>query len=113
MSEILVLNTIDDYNSFLGVETLHPLVSMTDFSKIKSIPHRRKRFEFYTIFYKTKLCGDITYGRNKYDYRKGPCSSWLPARSPGWMMAGKPPNLAATRSCSIPICCATRLWRTR
>ena len=92
MSEILVLNTIDDYNSFLGVETLHPLVSMTDFSKIKSIPHRRKRFEFYTIFYKTKLCGDITYGRNKYDYQEGTLLFVAPSQVAGVDDGGETPE---------------------
>lgn len=35
MSEILDMKSISDYNSFLGLETLNPLVSLIDFSKVK------------------------------------------------------------------------------
>ena len=34
MGEILDLKTIHDYNRFLGLETLNPLVSFVDFSKV-------------------------------------------------------------------------------
>ena len=33
MGEILKMNTIHDYHEFLGVKTLHPLVSVIDLSK--------------------------------------------------------------------------------
>ena len=36
MEKIIKLNTIKDYNDFLGIETPHPLVSVIDASKIKS-----------------------------------------------------------------------------
>ncbi len=71
MSEILDLKTIHDYNTFLGLETLNPLVSFVDFSKVEVLPHRRKCFNFYGIFLKEKIHGPLTYGRNKYDYEEG------------------------------------------
>ena len=40
MGEILDLKTIHDYNKFLGLETLNPLVSFVDFSKVEILPHR-------------------------------------------------------------------------
>ena len=36
MGEILDLKTIHDYNKFLGLETLNPLVGFVDFSKENS-----------------------------------------------------------------------------
>ncbi len=63
--------TISDYNDLMGVETLHPLVSVIDFSKVSPIIIKRKAIEFYAIFFKDAKCGDILYGRNKYDYREG------------------------------------------
>lgn len=33
MNDIHKFNTIDEYNKAMGVETLHPLVSVIDFSK--------------------------------------------------------------------------------
>lgn len=50
--DIIILDTIEKYNRLLGAETLHPLVSVTDLSKLKSIRHCRKEFGFYCIFYK-------------------------------------------------------------
>lgn len=71
MSEILDLRTIHDYNTFLGLETLNPLVSLVDFSKVEVLPHRRKCFNFYAIFLKEKVHGPLVYGRSKYDYQEG------------------------------------------
>ena len=69
--KILKLDTIEEYNRFLGAETLHPLVSVTDLSKLKSIRHCRKEFGFYCIYYKELKCGTIEYGRSRYDYQEG------------------------------------------
>lgn len=71
MDTTIKLNTIEEYNRILGAETLHPLVSMTDLSKLKSIKHCRKEFGFYCIYYKELVCGTLEYGRNKYDYQEG------------------------------------------
>lgn len=69
--DIIRLDTIEQYNRLLGAETLHPLVSMTDLSRLKSIKHCRKEFGFYCIYYKELECGTIEYGRSKYDYQEG------------------------------------------
>ncbi len=55
----------------MGAATLHPLVSITDFSKLKSIKHCRKNFGFYCVIYKELQCGTLQYGRSKYDYQDG------------------------------------------
>ena len=71
MSEIIKLETVHDYNNRLGVETLHPLVSVVDFSTLEVLEHSRKNFGFYCIFLKELDCGTLLYGRNKYDYQEG------------------------------------------
>ncbi len=71
MENIIRLDNVQDYNHFLGVETLHPLVSIADFSTITSIKHRKKYFGFYCVFFKELECGTILYGRSKYDYQEG------------------------------------------
>lgn len=70
-NRIIILNTVEDYNRFLGAETLHPLVSVVDFSKLKGIRHACKEFGFYCIYYKELNCGTIQYGRSRYDYQEG------------------------------------------
>lgn len=71
MSNIIKLDNVQDYNRLLGAETLHPLVSVTDLSKLKSIRHCRKNFGFYCVFFKELECGTVLYGRSKYDYQEG------------------------------------------
>lgn len=71
MNTVPRLNTIEEYNHLLGIETLHPLVSVADFSKLESVRHFRAEFGFYCIFYKELVCGTIEYGRSKYDYQEG------------------------------------------
>ena len=65
------LNSVRDYNDFLGLETLNPLVSFIDFSKVRVLKHRRKCGTFYAIFLKEKIHGQVVYGRGKYDYQEG------------------------------------------
>ena len=71
MDEILIIDSISQYNALMGQETLHPLVSVIDFSKTKPMKHVRMNMGFYTIFLKDVICGDLKYGRNYYDYQEG------------------------------------------
>ena len=71
MGEILKMNTIHDYHEFLGVKTLHPLVSVIDLSEVPPIRMARKNLGFYTVFLKDVKCGDLRYGRKMYDYQEG------------------------------------------
>lgn len=69
--QIINMESVQDYNKELGVETLHPLVSVVNMSEIPKIRHSLKRFGFYCIFLKQLDCGTILYGRSRYDYREG------------------------------------------
>lgn len=71
MSTILRMDSVGDYNDFLGQETLHPLVGVVDFSQVPPLRHARKAFGFYAIFLKDIKCGDLRYGRHYYDYQEG------------------------------------------
>lgn len=72
MNKILNFDTVHDYNTFLGIETLHPLVNSVEFSNVdKEFHHSRKRYGFYFIFLKDVECGNLVYGRHTYDYQEG------------------------------------------
>lgn len=72
MSEILNFDRIQEYNDFLGIETLHPLINAINYSEIgEEYRHIRKRYGFYIIFLKDVKCGDLMYGRHTYDYQEG------------------------------------------
>ena len=69
--ELLNIKTVTEYNEMLGVETLHPLVSVIDLSKAKPMKHMRHTFSFYTVYLKDEKNCELIYGRQRYDYRKG------------------------------------------
>lgn len=62
---------IDTYNKYMGVETLHPLVSIIDFSKVPPIHSFLFNIDFYAVFLKETKNGTLTYGRKYYDYQEG------------------------------------------
>lgn len=76
------MDSVQDYNELLGVETLHPLVSVVDFSELESVRHCLKNFGFYCIYLKHINCGPLLYGRNQYDYLKERWSSSRRDKSP-------------------------------
>lgn len=69
--EINRIDTINDYNEQMLTETLHPLVTIVDFSKLPKAHHGRYSFGFYAVMLKDVKCGDMIYGRNYYDYQEG------------------------------------------
>jgi AraC-like DNA-binding protein len=71
MDKMLRFETISDYNAFNNNETLHPQVSVIDFSRAAPRRLSKMYFGFYTIFLKDVKCGDLQYGRHNYDYQEG------------------------------------------
>lgn len=70
-SQLLNIETVSQYNDMLGVETLHPLVSVIDLSTAKPMRHMRHTFSFYVVFLKDEKNCELIYGRQRYDYQKG------------------------------------------
>lgn len=64
-------NSISKYNDFNNQETLHPLVSIIDFSNANKRKGSRMNFGLYCIFLKEANCGHLMYGCNHYDYQDG------------------------------------------
>jgi AraC-like DNA-binding protein len=76
MERIFKFDTVAEYNALNNHETLHPLVSVIDFSKANprswgGEKHVRINYGLYCIFLKDVKCGDLKYGRNYYDYQEG------------------------------------------
>lgn len=46
MDEIIKLDYISQFNTMRGIETLNPLVSVIEFSKMKLIPEARAQYGF-------------------------------------------------------------------
>jgi len=71
MEQIIRLEKISEYNTLKKTETLHPLISVIDNSNQVSIPNGKYVFGFYSIYLKEIDCGELIYGKNKYDYEEG------------------------------------------
>lgn len=76
MEKIFRFDTVNEYNVLNNHETLHPLVSVINFSNAhpRSWDGQKKvriQYGMYCIFLKDVKCGDIKYGRNYYDYQEG------------------------------------------
>ena len=71
MDTLVRIETVAQYNDLLGVETLHPLVSVVDMSQANTIRHFRQLYGLYALFLKEVKCGNLIYGRQYYDYQEG------------------------------------------
>ena len=81
MKEVIKLDTVDQYNQFFGLETLHPLVSVVDLSEATKFPtHFTMNYGIYALFLKKVKCGDIRYGRQIYAYQEGTVTSFAPGQ---------------------------------
>ncbi|RYF56308.1 MAG: AraC family transcriptional regulator [Cytophagaceae bacterium] len=89
MDTLQRFETIDEYNAFNDNETLHPLVSVVDLSKADPRQGSRMYFGFYTIFLKEVNCGDLVYGRHRYDYQEGTLVFMAPGQVAGVISNGE------------------------
>jgi AraC-like DNA-binding protein len=71
MEEVKRLDTVRQYNDYVGVETLHPLVSVVNFNEVPTIIHFKQYMGVYAVFLKDVKCGNMTYGCQSYDYEDG------------------------------------------
>lgn len=81
MGDIIRLDSVDKYNQLFGLETLHPLVSVIDLSEATLFPnHFTINYGVYALFLKDVKCGDIRYGRQRYDYQEGTVVCFAPGQ---------------------------------
>ncbi len=78
MNKIFKMDSVTEYNNMMRVETLHPLISVVDFSKLDIPEYAVEEFQYdkaqlnaYAIFLKDIKCGNIKYGLKNYDYEEG------------------------------------------
>jgi len=78
MEKVFKFDAVAEYNALNDHETLHPLVSVIDFSKSKpwSWPGGDSKsikinYGLYCIFLKEIKCGNLKYGCSYYDYQEG------------------------------------------
>ncbi len=71
MPKILKVRNVSDFNDYLGLPTLHPLVTVIDYEKASPTRHSLNDYSVYGIFFHDEAKIDLSYGCGKYDYKKG------------------------------------------
>ncbi len=71
MKNSLKIDKVSQFNEQMGVETLHPLVSVINFDEVEPIQHFKRYMGVYAVFLKDVNCGNLTYGCQDYDYEEG------------------------------------------
>lgn len=108
MNEIMQIDTVQKYNDYFGIETLHPLVSVIDARMAKPTPLGKKLYGVYAVLLKDADCGALKYGRSIYDYQEGAMLFIAPGQvmgseddgklhqPKGWVLAFHPELLRGT-----------------
>ena len=79
--EEVFLNSIQDFNDYQGVETLHPLVSVVRVENTEHIQKCVMHYGLYAIYLKeTKAC-QLSYGRTSYDFDEMTVTSFSPGQT--------------------------------
>ena len=79
-NEIIQVNTIDQYNKLFGIETRHPLIGIVDLNRPEQLIPYKMNIGFYALFLKEEVCGELTYGRGRYDYHEGTVVALAPGQ---------------------------------
>lgn len=108
MNEIQHVDSIQDYNDYFSIETLHPLVTVIEGSKGKPLRYGQKTMGIFAIMLKDVDCGTVKYGRSVYDYQRGTMLFVAPGQivgaqddgelhqPAGWILAFHPEFLRGT-----------------
>lgn len=80
-SKIINLDSVELYNQYVGLETLHPQVAVVDLNHAtKYYGDMRWNYGLYAIFLKMELACTIQYGRQNYDYQEGTVVCFAPGQ---------------------------------
>ena len=78
--EEIFLNTVQDFNDYQGVETLHPLVSVVHVENTEHIKECMMHYGLYAIYLKENKGCKLSYGRTPYDFDEMTVTSFAPGQ---------------------------------
>ena len=79
MEEIFI-NTVQDFNDYQGMETLHPLVSVVHVENTEHIKECVMHYGLYAIYLKENKGCKLSYGRTPYDFEEMTVTSFAPGQ---------------------------------
>ena len=74
------LDTIQQFNDYNGMETLHPLVSVIHVDNTEHIKECMMHYGFYAIYLKENKGCKLSYGRTEYDFDEMTVTSFAPGQ---------------------------------
>lgn len=83
--KIINIDTVSEFNAANNHKTLHPLVTVLDYSKANprdwgEVDTIRFNYGLYSVILKDVVCGDMRYGRHHYDYQAGTLVFYAPGQ---------------------------------
>ena len=78
--EEVFLNTVQNFNDYQGVETLHPLVSVVHVENTEHIQECVMYYGLYAIYLKENKGCKLSYGRTPYDFDEMTVTSFAPGQ---------------------------------
>ena len=79
MEEIFI-NTVQDFNDYQGMDTLHPLVSVVHVENTEHIKECVMHYGVYAIYLKENKGCKLSYGRTPYDFDEMTVTSFAPGQ---------------------------------
>lgn len=73
-------NTVQEFNDYYGLETLHPLVNVVRFNKPAKIEEAMYHYGLYALFLKENKGCKLSYGRTEYDFDEMTVTSFAPGQ---------------------------------
>lgn len=74
-------DTVEQFNDYYGIETLHPLVSVVRYDREGTIEPTMFHYGLYALFLKENKGCVLTYGRTKYDFDEMTITSFAPGQT--------------------------------
>lgn len=74
------LDTIQQFNDYNGMETLHPLVSVVHVDNTEHIKECKMHYGFYALYLKENKGCKLSYGRTAYDFDEMTVTSFAPGQ---------------------------------
>ena len=81
--DIITADTIQQYNQFFGVRTMHPQIGIIHFHRSENQPTHKMTFGFYALYLVKKVGITMDYGKTKYDFDDGTVICLAPGQTIG------------------------------
>ena len=81
--DIITADTIQQYNQFFGVKTMHPQIGIIHFNRSENQPTHKMTFGFYALYLVKTVGITMDYGKTKYDFDDGTVICLAPGQTIG------------------------------